>query len=1123
MRHLIWGLFLLTAGAGQNLCPDPSIEATQPRNQFGVPYAKWGGWLFEGACEFRNGRLARTGQSCAELVGGQPGKLRVYTPALELPAGRYRFRVWLRGLDVGVHPWGLSEDLNFADEQYHPLKLSGSFDWTSVELVKDLPGGKPVFGRIGLLAPGRLWVDDATVERVPEATPLTAQPVVGTLLPLIAPRLDPVTAVRCGDCRYLTPPAAPCWACGAPVAATTAALTGPPSRLLASFEDGQVAPFSPGAAAVVAEHASDGRRALRLDRSYLSWEGPQDWSGYDYLVVDAYNPDAAPQQLYLEVRDAGTTGYWTRVNYTTVLPPGASKVMLPTEIYVGEKSRPGRPLDKARVTRLVFSVGDDGPSVYLDAVRLERDALVPPAVPGLRAFSFGPTDTPPWRDFLPVSAGTQYSPGRGYGLRGARVWRAYDVLQPDPLYQRFLCLEAGDFVVDLPNGEYEVFLNLDNPSGFWGEYQVYRQRVVRANGVEVVRDTMDREGFLAKYYRFAETEDLPSENTFDKYQRAYFQEQRFRARVTDGQLRLTFEGANWANSVSALVVWPTAQAADGEAWLEQLVARRRFAFDNYFKRILPSDRRDAQGEIPAFEPTAAEREAGLVAFVRDWMDVPPYHGLPRREEVGQPIRVAASAGSSEPVVCSLHALRELGEATLSVGELVGPNGVRLPSSVLQTGIVVHRLSRVTMEGTVYTIRPRLILPRTTATLRAGSTTTCWLTLQVPAEVTPGLYRGSLTVSLAAGGRLQVPLEVRLFARPLDEVDVPVGPWGCSIDLPWYSEDLGNYDEQTYLGCLRLLRSCGVTSFSGIPTVRLRGWTGGRPNLDFTLADRQMALAREAGFKHLVVNYNGGLQGFNNYLQDTAAMRSAGFGDYQDFLRAYLTPLQEHARAAGWLPVAYNLCDEPIGDAIPPHTANAAAWRAAAPADLLTTGATSLTGAAAADPHLALAQSVKIANLNTHDPAAIQAIRAGGGQWAFYNGGNRFTLGLYMLKAVREAGMAFRLSWHFNATAGDPYYALDSREDDYAWVVSNARGELLPTLELRQQVQAGLTDYRAAATLERLLRERPTHPAAPAARQLLTAKLAGFQLGQRNHGALWPSTEANQYRRQVLEALEALGR
>src|SRR5208283_3748807 len=99
-----------------------------------------------------------------------------------------------------------------------------------------------------------------------------------------------------------------------------------------------------------------------------------------------------------------------------------------------------------------------------------------------------------------------------------------DVLQPDPLYQDFICFEAGGLAVDVPNGKYRVLVNLDNPSGYWGEYQVYRRREVLAQQRVAAVDTMDFEAFKRKYFRFWNVEDLPGDNTFDKYQQTYYHE-----------------------------------------------------------------------------------------------------------------------------------------------------------------------------------------------------------------------------------------------------------------------------------------------------------------------------------------------------------------------------------------------------------------------------------------------------------------------------------------------------------------------------------------------------------------------------------------------------------------------
>ena len=102
---------------------------------------------------------------------------------------------------------------------------------------------------------------------------------------------------------------------------------------------------------------------------------------------------------------------------------------------------------------------------------------------------------------------------------------------------------------------------------------------------------------------------------------------------------------------------------------------------------------------------------------------------------------------------------------------------------------------------------------------------------------------------------------------------------------------------------------------------------------------------------------------------------------------------------------------------------------------------------------------------------------------------------YMYKAAKQFGMKFRLSWHWNVVAGDPYYALDCREDDYAWCNAGPNGELLPSVHF-ERLREGLGDYRRMLTLDRLAKEKAKTPAALEARKLMAEILGGFELGER---------------------------
>ena len=43
------------------------------------------------------------------------------------------------------------------------------------------------------------------------------------------------------------------------------------------------------------------------------------------------------------------------------------------------------------------------------------------------------------------------------------------------------------------------------------------------------------------------------------------------------------------------------------------------------------------------------------------------------------------------------------------------------------------------------------------------------------------------------------------------------------------------------------------------------------------------------------------------------MQAAGFTDYSAFIKAVFAAVQKHADEAGWLPVYWNIGDEPTGD------------------------------------------------------------------------------------------------------------------------------------------------------------------------------------------------------------------
>ena len=1100
------------AAEDKNLVTNPSFEENKPGDAK-APFAGWGFTAHEGQCDCRVSAIAHSGKASAMLCGGNAPKMRLMQTH-DLEPGRYRITAYLRGLDIGAGTWNWMTEFMFDGSDkggYYQLGKNGTFGWTKLTFVGEVKAKGKIQGpSFGLCAPGYLWVDDVTMEKVGDDVALTSKPTLDKEeAPIAPPGKIESSAVRCPECSYRNMPAwKNCYACGTSLEVKKAAVSGPAVKLITSFEEAKC-PFELGddkaSAPIVEEHATDGKKALKLAKSYASMSAKQDWGGYDYLKADLYTDAKDPMNITIEVRDIGTTDYYTRVNYTTIVPPGQSTLIVPIkQLYVGEKSRPGRGLDAGNVTRLVFAI-DDKPQapLFIDNVRVERDEDAAKAFfDGLWAFDFQPNNTCPLMEgFTSIVPSTVYSEGKGFGLKNVGQATGQNALQPDPLYQDYIHITQGGMAVDVPNGKYRVWVNVSRPNLYWGEVQHWTKRTIKANGKVVVDEAKTDADWKAQHFRFWNVDDLPTDNTFDKYQKLC-DERTFDVDVTDGQIFVEFGGAGEACDVAAMVIFPADKAAEGAKFLKYVEGRRRFHFDNAFKRTL---HRAAGDALAAGE---AEKKQGFVAFTRNTMEDVYYNDTPLKAEVGQPLRADAFAGEYGAMNVAVVPLADLGKVTVTAGDLAGEGGT-IPAAAVEVGYVSYRINRVTMEGSVYNIAPRFVMPTGTVEMPKDITRQFWVTVKTPADAKSGLYKGKVTIKAEKGGTAEMPVEFRVRQGTLDEVDIPAGPWG--LEVPYVDNLLS----------MKKLREYGFTDFSSGAIVRYSGFKDGKPQLDFAAADKLMASAKELGFKG-VIFYSTLVYGYNAYFKDDAAMKAAGFKDYSEFIKALYTEVQKHADDKGWIPYFINLGDEPIGDDVTKAAENCEAYRKAFPKDPpFFSFATSYEGSDTKSPHARLCKAVEIPNLNGHDEAAIKILHDAGCQWAFYNGGSRWTFGDYMYKAVKQFGMKFRISWHWNCTAGDPFYALDCREDDYAWCQSTPDGKLITCLDLFERKREGLGDYRRLLTLERLAKEKAGTPAAEVANKLITDRMASFKLGQRDHDALFGVADWDAFRAKVNDAIEAL--
>jgi hypothetical protein len=113
-----------------------------------------------------------------------------------------------------------------------------------------------------------------------------------------------------------------------------------------------------------------------------------------------------------------------------------------------------------------------------------------------------------------------------------------------------------------------------------------------------------------------------------------------------------------------------------------------------------------------------------------------------------------------------------------------------------------------------------------------------MTVRTPPDAGPGVYKGTITIRAEKGETAQIPLTFRVRSGKLDPVDIPAGPFGYTIGIPWFSEDAAaeGYNQQMGKKSLRKMRDYGFIACSGLSAIGNHGFDQGKPVLDFNSAE-----------------------------------------------------------------------------------------------------------------------------------------------------------------------------------------------------------------------------------------------------------------------------------------------
>jgi hypothetical protein len=203
------------------------------------------------------------------------------------------------------------------------------------------------------------------------------------------------------------------------------------------------------------------------------------------------------------------------------------------------------------------------------------------------------------------------------------------------------------------------------------------------------------------------------------------------------------------------------------------------------------------GEEPEFYPanrpmpalTEAENERGFVVFRTSWMERTFPTTVPERAQITDTLSLFASLGEFEPATFLVRPQADLKSfKPIVAGDLAGPNGARIPTEQVRLGIV----NGWTKYGNYYKpVRTAIAPILKPVDIPADYSEQFWVTIHVPNDAVPGMYRGAIDLLVGDAAVHALDLEVEVLPINLLEPDIAYGMFFDHQRMPphWVTGDL----------------------------------------------------------------------------------------------------------------------------------------------------------------------------------------------------------------------------------------------------------------------------------------------------------------------------------------------
>ena len=179
-------------------------------------------------------------------------------------------------------------------------------------------------------------------------------------------------------------------------------------------------------------------------------------------------------------------------------------------------------------------------------------------------------------------------------------------------------------------------------------------------------------------------------------------------------------------------------------------------------------------DVPEPQPSAAQRNDGLILFRRSVLERIYQDSRPRPQEMVTAVTLQATRGAFEAAQVAVYALRDLHDVRVRVSDLQDGAGHDIAAADVTARMVrFYAVPLAIAHRDAFGIVPKTLEVAVPLAVPRATVRPYWITVHVTADQPGGVYRGTLTFEHAAG-RKTVDFSVEVVPVTLDEPDVLYG-------------------------------------------------------------------------------------------------------------------------------------------------------------------------------------------------------------------------------------------------------------------------------------------------------------------------------------------------------------